>query len=169
PPPAHGRAARVEPVALADGPVHPAAHHVAALRGVVAVAHELVAHPHLDHVAVVAGRHVDRPARLDDPRNRGRGGRGLALARDQPLEEPGERAAHDLARLAHALELARALSPTDGEDEVIVEAPRDPRRLLLELEPVLRREDARANEHRTTDLAPLERVGDAAHRSVVAL
>src|SRR2546427_574766 len=64
-------------------------------------------------------------ARVADAGDRRGRGRRLALPGDEPFDQPRESPAHDLARLAHALELALALPAPHGEDEIVVERPLD--------------------------------------------
>ena len=116
---------------------------------------------------MVARGHVDGAARLDDAGDRRGRGRRLALPGDEPFDQPRESPAHDLARLAHALELALTLPAPHGEDEIVVERPLDAGCRLPELEPVLERQDSGADQRHAADLPTPERLRDAAHRVVV--
>ena len=95
-----GRAPGVHPVALVDGAVDPAAHHVSGLCAVQAEARDGGAGEVVDGVAVGNGDHVEAASGLGDHVGGICSGLGLGLALDQALHESRDGLGHGLARVA---------------------------------------------------------------------
>ena len=95
-----GRAPGIHPVALVDGAVDPAAHHVSGLCAVQAEAGDGGAGEVVDGVAVGNGDHVEAAAGLGDHVGGVGGSLGLGLALYQAFHEPGDGVGHGVASVA---------------------------------------------------------------------